>query len=166
MGSRRFEITIVSAENLPDIRRLGRMKVYAEVSLNGEYETKKATTVDREGDTNPRWNFPFVYNVHGSYLRRPGLDVVVDLYCQRTLGDKFVGQVIIPINTLFQKGLKSQRSLSYPIAGTRKGRLNILYCFEEMFKITTAPWEEDGDDQFQLTEARLALIADFSSFIN
>ncbi|KAG6432645.1 hypothetical protein SASPL_104226 [Salvia splendens] len=53
MGSWRFEITVVSAENLPDIRRLGRMKVYAVVSLNREYETMRETTVDKYGVTGP-----------------------------------------------------------------------------------------------------------------
>ncbi|KAL1543869.1 protein SRC2 [Salvia divinorum] len=168
MGSWRFEITVVSAENLPDIRRLGRMKVYAVVSLNREYETMRETTVDKYGNTNPRWNFPFVYSFNGSYLRQPGLDVVVDLFCERTLGDKLVGQVIIPVKSLFDRGLRSQRSLSYPISGTRYAKLNILYCFEETAKPPrrrTASWE-DGDGLDILVRGLSLMTGDFSSLVN
>ncbi|KAH6799933.1 hypothetical protein C2S52_000397 [Perilla frutescens var. hirtella] len=138
-GSRRFEITIVSAKNLPDIRRLGRIKAYAQVSLNGEYGTMHETSTDREGDTNPTWNFRFVYNIDESYLRRSGKDVVVKLFCERTLGDKLLGQVIIPIESLFDKGLKSHNALSYPVDGTAYGRLYIRYCFEEKEALAPPP---------------------------
>ncbi|XP_057793063.1 protein SRC2 homolog [Salvia miltiorrhiza] len=129
MGSRRLELTIVGAENLPDIRRLGRMKVYAVVSVDG---CTGATNTDRDGETNPTWDFPFVYNISEAHLRRAGLDAVVDLYCETTLaGDKLVGRVVIPVKTLFDKGITSQSCLGFPVAGTVCGRLYIRYCFEE-----------------------------------
>ncbi|KAL1543870.1 protein SRC2 [Salvia divinorum] len=130
MGSRRFELTVVGAEDLPDIRRLGRMKVFAVVSVNGFTGT---TNTDRDGETNPTWDFPFVFNLSEAHLQRgPGVDAVVDLYCETTLGgDKIVGRAVIPVKTLFDRGIKSKSSLGFPVAGTASGRLYIRYCFEE-----------------------------------
>lgn len=153
MDSRRFEIRIVSAENLPDIRRWGRMKTYAAVSLGGSFDT---TNVDREGETCPTWDFPFVYNVDESLLQRPGLDVVVDLYCEKTFTeDKLIGRVVIPVKSLFDNGLESQQSLGFPVAGTPRGRLYIRYCFEE--KLWAPPkrsgWLGERNDHLRLTRA-------------
>ncbi|KAH6832846.1 hypothetical protein C2S53_014357 [Perilla frutescens var. hirtella] len=128
MGSRRMEITIVSAEDLPDIRLLGWMKVYTVVSVNGSI---RATNVDREGGTNPRWNSSFVYAIDEWDLRCRGLDVVVELFCERTLGDKFIGEVRIPVKNLFEMGLKSHIILCYSVSSTCCGRLLILYYFED-----------------------------------
>ncbi|KAG6435966.1 hypothetical protein SASPL_100847 [Salvia splendens] len=116
MGSRRFELTIVGAENIPDIRRLGRMKVFAVVSVNGYTGTTKT---DRDGETNPTWDFPFVFNVSQAHLQwGPEMDAVVDLYCETTLGgDKIVGRALIPVKTLFYRGIRSEGSLGFPVAG-------------------------------------------------
>lgn len=131
MECRQLDITVVSAENLPDVRALGLMKVYVKVSLKGESKTTKKSPVDKGGETNPRWNFAVDYTVSESTFRRPGVNVVVKLLCKRTLGDRFVGEVKIPVKSLFDMGLKSQRTLSYAVAGTPEGRLNLLYSFSE-----------------------------------
>lgn len=133
MECRKFEITLVSADNLPDVRSFGRMKVYAEVSLNGESETKMKTTVDTVGETNPRWNFTHNYTINESSVRAQGLEVVVKLHCERTLGDKRVGEVKIPVNNLFNSGIRAVSEISYRVAGTPDGVVNILYSFGEMF---------------------------------
>lgn len=131
MECRKLEITVVSAENLPDVRALGLMKVYVKVSLKGESKTTKKSPVDKGGETNPLWNFAVDYTVSESTVRRPGVNVVVKLLCKRTLGDRFVGEVKIPVKSLFDMGLKSQRTLSYAVAGTPEGKLNLLYSFSE-----------------------------------
>ncbi|KAH6832832.1 hypothetical protein C2S53_006079 [Perilla frutescens var. hirtella] len=132
MECRKLEITLVSAENLPDVRNLGLMKVYAKVSLKGESRTTVKSSVDYEGETNPRWNFVVDYTISESTVRRPGVNLVVKLMCKRTLGrDRFVGEVKIPVKSLFDLGLKSQKIPSYTVAGTPEGRLNLLYSFSE-----------------------------------
>ncbi|KAG8378309.1 hypothetical protein BUALT_Bualt08G0124000 [Buddleja alternifolia] len=132
MECRKLEITLVSANDLPDIRRLGLMKVYAKVHLmkGSESKTSKKTPVDREGDINPKWNFPVKYTLRESTVKQPGVYVVVKLYCERTLGDKTIGEAVnIPVKSLFDKGLKAEQIISYVVAGTPNGRLNILYSF-------------------------------------
>ncbi|KAL0432187.1 UNVERIFIED_CONTAM: Ubiquitin-fold modifier 1 [Sesamum latifolium] len=129
-----FLILIVNCHSvsLPDVRLLGQMKVYAKVSIRGESRTTKKTPADMEGETNPRWNFPIEYTISESAVRQPGIRIAIKLYCKRTLGrDRFVGEVNIPIKSLFDMGLKADKILSYQVGGTVEGRLNILYSFGE-----------------------------------
>lgn len=124
-GSRKLEIRVVSAEDLPDIFL---MTAYAKVSVGG---ITRETPVDWEGENNPTWNSEFVFDIKESYLEQGGLDVVVNLFRTKILkGDKFVGQVRIPVKNLFQKKkLEAHKSLTYPISGTPYGKLNIRYRF-------------------------------------
>ncbi|XP_042033584.1 protein SRC2-like [Salvia splendens] len=134
MGYRKFQITLVSAENLPNVRSFGQMKVYAEVSINGDPKTSKRTTVNTDGETNPRWNFSLDYTIEEASLKNLGLVVVVKLYCERTLGDRYIGEVKISVKGLFDSGSRSENELSYNVAGAGDGKLNILYSFGSMFE--------------------------------
>lgn len=143
MECRKLEITLVSAQNLPNVRNHGRMKVYAKVSLKGESKTAKKTPVDYEAGSNPRWNFVADYTVSESTVERPGVNVVVKLMCKRTLGDRFIGKVKIPVKNLFDMGEKSRKILSYEVAGTPEGRLNFLYSFSDRMLVrqTSSGWK-------------------------
>ncbi|KAG6435963.1 hypothetical protein SASPL_100844 [Salvia splendens] len=59
------------------------------------------------------------------------LVVRVRLMCKRMLGDRLVGKVKIPVKSLFDMGRMSRKILSYEVAGTPEGRLNLLYSFSE-----------------------------------
>ncbi|KAI3464470.1 hypothetical protein Pfo_021133 [Paulownia fortunei] len=131
MECRKLEITLVSADNLPDVRSLGLMKVFAKVSLKGESKTSKKSPVDAQGETNPRWNFPVEYTISESTVQQPGVNLAIKLFCKRTLGDRFIGEVNIPVKSLFDMGIKAEKIMSYAVAGTPNGRLNILYSFGE-----------------------------------
>ncbi|GFP84347.1 hypothetical protein PHJA_000578400 [Phtheirospermum japonicum] len=132
MQCRELVITLVSATNLPDVRSFGDMKVYGNLWIQGD-ETQtsiKSTPTDMRGQTNPRWYCPIRFTVGESAIRQSDVYLVIELVCERTfLEDKFVGQVCIPIKSLFDMGLKANRVLSYPVDGTRNGRLDILYGF-------------------------------------
>ncbi|XP_057793064.1 protein SRC2 homolog [Salvia miltiorrhiza] len=134
MECRKLEIILVSADDLPNIRSFGKMKVYAEISLNGKSETSKRTTVDLAGETNPKWNFPLDYTVNEASLRTPGLELVVKLFCQRTLGDRYIGEVKISVKSLFDSGPRVENALTYAV-GTGDGKLNILYSFGNTFMV-------------------------------
>ncbi|XP_047965758.1 uncharacterized protein LOC125210233 [Salvia hispanica] len=130
---RNFTLTVVSAENLDDIRNLGRMKVYAEVSLNAEKHTTKKTNVDSLGGVNPSWNFPVKYMICESAFtgaQKP-LTVAVKLYCARTRGRKFLGQVEISAQSLFNSWAGGVVEHGFVVAGARDARLNISFNFEE-----------------------------------
>ncbi|XP_042033585.1 protein SRC2-like [Salvia splendens] len=132
MECRKLEIILVSANNLPDVRSFGRMKVYAEVSIIGE-DTSTRTTVDTDGETNPRWNFPLEYTFEEAFLQNPGLVVGVKLYCERTLGNRYIGEVNISVKGLFDYGPRVENVLTYTVDGTEGGKLNILYSFGNKF---------------------------------
>ncbi|XP_047962304.1 protein SRC2 homolog [Salvia hispanica] len=109
------------------------MKVYAEVSLNGEPQTRIRTTVDMAGETNPKWDLQLNYAINKVSLHEPGLVVVVKLYCQRTLGDKYIGQVKIPVMGLLDSRRdEAEIEASFDVDGTKNGKLNISYTFVEM----------------------------------
>lgn len=132
MECRKLELTVVSAQNLPDVRALGSMKVYAKVSLKESATlTSKRSAVDYQGETNPTWNFVVDFTISESSVLRPEVNVVVKLTCDRTLGDRFVGEVRIPVKNLFDMGMESKNVLSYSVAGTPYGRLNLSYRFSE-----------------------------------
>ncbi|KAI3464471.1 hypothetical protein Pfo_021134 [Paulownia fortunei] len=143
MECRKLEITLVSADDLPDIRSLGMMKVYAKLSIKGESKTKKRTPVDREGETNPTWNFTIEYIIGEAAVQKQGLDLLIQLYCKRTFGGRFIGEVSIPIKSLFDEGMRAQAVLSYSVGGTPSGRMNILCSFGEKIVVQKrSGWEK------------------------
>ncbi|PIN12993.1 hypothetical protein CDL12_14394 [Handroanthus impetiginosus] len=132
MECRKLVITVVSANNLPDVRNLFRMKVYAKVSIEGsESKTTQETPVDLQGETDPRWNVQIEYTVSESVVQKPGVNLSIKLFCERSLGDRFIGEVNIPVKGLFDMGLKAEKIMSYDVSGTPSGRLQILYSFGE-----------------------------------
>ncbi|KAG8389733.1 hypothetical protein BUALT_Bualt01G0009400 [Buddleja alternifolia] len=136
MECRKFEIILVSANSLPDVRSFRQMKVFAKVSIEGESKTSKKTPVDMVGETNPRWNFPIDYTISNSAVQKSGMNLSIKLFCRRTFADRYVGEVNIPIKSLFDKGFKADKILSYRVDGTSNGRLNILYSFGEKFLVS------------------------------
>ncbi|KAH6782705.1 hypothetical protein C2S51_007998 [Perilla frutescens var. frutescens] len=117
----KLRIKLISAKNLPDMRHLGKMKVYAEVSLNGTKTIK--TKVDKEQMTNPTWDFCHDYTVN----IKEASALTVKLYCDRTRGDKCIGTVQIPIDSYFQM-LKMEnvaRQTTYDVVGTPLGELKL-----------------------------------------
>ncbi|KAK6938459.1 C2 domain [Dillenia turbinata] len=96
MDHRKFEMKVISACEVVNVRKLFDMKVYAVIQVAGKPATKKQTAVDCEGRTNPKWNFSLTYWLLESHIRNnDGAKLEIDLYCQRTLGDRLIG---IPFN--------------------------------------------------------------------
>ncbi|KAH6832835.1 hypothetical protein C2S53_006082 [Perilla frutescens var. hirtella] len=138
MEGREFRVTLVSAQNLPDIRSHGHMKVYAEVSLNGILETTTKSNVDEQGETNPMWSFVAGYTISEAAMQLPGVNLMVKLLCKRTIGDKLIGEVKIPLKNLFDTTHESadqEKILSYDVKGTPNGVLNISYSFGQKMAV-------------------------------
>ncbi|KAH6832833.1 hypothetical protein C2S53_006080 [Perilla frutescens var. hirtella] len=117
----KLHIRLISAEKLPEIRHFGKMKVYAEVSLNGTNTIK--TKVDKERETNPTWDFCHDYTVN----LKEASALTVKLYCDRTRGDKCIGTVQIPINSYFQTPETENvaAAATYDVVGTPHGKLKL-----------------------------------------
>ncbi|KAI3464469.1 hypothetical protein Pfo_021132 [Paulownia fortunei] len=124
MECRIFEITLISAHNLEDFRRICKMKVYARVSIGGGPENKKRTPTDRHGETNPAWNFTMKYTIGESMVQHYNTMLVVKLFCKRKLGwDRYIGEVHTSMKELFDCASSSGGSaiLTFPV---QKGCVN------------------------------------------
>lgn len=99
MECRKFEITLISASDLEDVRVLGKMKVHGRVSLGDGDE--KRTPSDKHGETNPAWNYTMRFAVSESMVENFNTMLVVKLYCKRKLGDRYIGEIHTPIKELF-----------------------------------------------------------------
>ncbi|KAG6388720.1 hypothetical protein SASPL_150152 [Salvia splendens] len=66
-------------------------------------------------------------------LQNPELVVGVKLYCERTLGDRYIGEVNLSVKALFDHGPRVENVLSFSVDGTEGGKLNILYSFGNIF---------------------------------
>ncbi|XP_071923251.1 protein SRC2 homolog [Coffea arabica] len=85
MECRQFEVTLISAVNLPNVRELGQMKVYAKVLIKGYSNSEWITSVDRERETNPYWNCRIKYTLPEKAVEKDGVLLVIKLYCERSL---------------------------------------------------------------------------------
>ena len=144
MECRQFEVTLICANNLPDVRELGKMKVYAQVSVKGHSNSVWVTPVDRERATNPYWNCKITYTLPAIAVQKDGVLLVIKLYCERSLlPDKYVGEVNLSLKKLFDCGF-SQENLEYDVdrndADGIFGKLKLSYDFAKT-KITVSKSE-------------------------
>ncbi|KAL7086250.1 hypothetical protein ACP275_14G327700 [Erythranthe tilingii] len=103
MDCRKLEITVVSANNLEDVRVFfGKTAVHARVSINGKTETERRTPTDTHGSQNPSWEFTTTYIIMETMLQSCNAMLVVKLYCDRNAGDRYIGEVYISLMELFE----------------------------------------------------------------
>ncbi|XP_060219178.1 protein SRC2-like [Lycium barbarum] len=145
MELRPLDIKVISAENIKNVNTFSKMDVYAEVSISSYSikSHKQKTFIDKNSGTNPKWNHSMKFTLDESSLTTPGLYLVIRLKSERTLGDKEIGEVSVPINDLFNQsisnGSTAERFVEYPViteSGKPKGTLKLSYKFGEKF---TAP---------------------------
>ncbi|KAJ9548836.1 hypothetical protein OSB04_021379 [Centaurea solstitialis] len=110
MECRNLELTLNSANDLREVRRFFKMKVYAKVYIGGNKTMEKRTPVDKHGQTNPAWNYTMNYAIGESWVEHHGTMLVIKLYCKRKLGDRYIGEV--------HRSLKELYDYAYPIGGS------------------------------------------------
>lgn len=140
---RKFNLTLISAANLPKVRKYFKPKVYAKVSFCGDKKTEQRTRADKHAQLNPAGNYTMNYKIDESGITHSGLQLVIKLYCKRTFGDRYVGEIHTSIKKLFDSAYDSANkrgrsaSLSLPIMkGSAKtgGVLRFSYKFGERIK--------------------------------
>uniref|UniRef100_A0A5B7A4U8 Putative cytokinesis protein sepA-like n=1 Tax=Davidia involucrata TaxID=16924 RepID=A0A5B7A4U8_DAVIN len=133
MEYRNLEINVISATDLKKVNFITKMDVYVVVSISGEQRTKQKTSVNRDGDYNPTWNFPMKFTVDESAAQQNQLILTFKLRCERSLGDKDVGEVNVPIKDLLATvGDGKVQFVSYQVrkpSGKPKGQFNFSYKF-------------------------------------
>uniref|UniRef100_A0A166FKF2 C2 domain-containing protein n=1 Tax=Daucus carota subsp. sativus TaxID=79200 RepID=A0A166FKF2_DAUCS len=71
---------------------------YARVSILGDHQITEWTThVDTQGGNNPRWNQQRTIMLNKSHVHRELVYVVVKIFKKRSVLDKCVGQVRVPV---------------------------------------------------------------------
>ncbi|KQK06630.1 protein SRC2 [Brachypodium distachyon] len=98
MASRTVDVTLVSARDLRDVNLVSKMEVYAVVYLAGDPLSKQRVATDRAGGRDPSWNATVRVTVPASGAGSGALRVL--LRTERALGDRDVGEVIIPLSEI------------------------------------------------------------------
>ncbi|KAG6419814.1 hypothetical protein SASPL_116326 [Salvia splendens] len=143
MDCRKFEITLISATDLENVRILGKMKVHARVSLSGGAAAngfEKRSPTDKHGETNPAWNHTMRFAISESMVENFNTMLVVKLYCKRKLGDRYVGEIHTPVKELFDFARSSGGSavVCFPVQQgcvNSQGMLRFSYKFGEKIMI-------------------------------
>ncbi|XP_043708417.1 protein SRC2-like [Telopea speciosissima] len=153
MEYRPLEITVIAAKDIKDVNIFGKMDVYLVANLSGDNLTKQKTPIDKDGGTNPKWNFQMKFNIDEDAALKGGLVLIFQLRCDRSIGsDKDIGVVHVPVKELLDNANagdeKSAQFVSYQVrtsSGKPKGQLNFSYKFGD--KITVpAPTVSKGDE--------------------
>ncbi|KAL1820492.1 hypothetical protein ACET3Z_015361 [Daucus carota] len=140
MECRKFEINLISAIDLENVRRICKMKVYARVSIGNQADSEKRTPVDRHSRTNPAWNFTMNYTISESVVEHHSSMLVIKLYCKRKLGDRYIGEVHLSMKELYEYAypLGGSAIVNYPVQKgcvNSQGLLKFSYRFGEKVSI-------------------------------
>ncbi|KAH0783016.1 hypothetical protein AABB24_001816 [Solanum stoloniferum] len=141
MELRPLDIKVISADGIKNVNTFSKMDVYTEVYISSyaSKASKQKTFVDKNSGTNPKWNHSMKFTLDESSLTKSGIYLVFRLKSDRTLGDKDIGEVSVPIHDLFNSNGTMERFVEYPViteSGKPKGTLKFSYKFGEKF---TAP---------------------------
>ncbi|GLJ55925.1 hypothetical protein SUGI_1200670 [Cryptomeria japonica] len=120
MNTRTLEITVISADDLENVRRLGRrMHTYAVVSTDDVCSQCASTHIDEEGGCDPVWNDKLQLSLS------KGLPIAlnIQIFCKTRYGKRSVGWSRVPLSEILNgfgppHGL---HCLSYRLK-TRNGR--------------------------------------------
>ncbi|XP_004250568.1 protein SRC2-like [Solanum lycopersicum] len=140
MECRKFEITLISASDLEDVRRLFKMKVHARVSIGSNPNTEKRTPTDKHGEINPAWNFSIKYTISEWMIKYQNDMLVIKLYCKRKLGDRYIGEVHMSMKELYEYSYANGGSaiMTCPVhkgSAQSQGVLRFSYRFSERVMI-------------------------------
>ncbi|KAM1086686.1 hypothetical protein EV1_012352 [Malus domestica] len=140
MEQRILELELISAKDIKDVNLLSKMDVYAVVSLQGDNvsracKQKTKTKVSQGCGTHPTWNFHMKFVLDEYLIQQNRISLVFKLVCQRSLGDKDIGQVVVPVKELLDSvkaDAASMKFVAYQVrkpSGKPKGELEFSYKF-------------------------------------
>lgn len=134
MAYRVLEVTLLSAKNLKRVNLISRMEVYAVVTMSGDPLTRQSTQPDPYGGRHPCWNTSFRFHIPPSAATATGCLHVL-LRTERALGDRDVGEVIVPLADILaaacDPGPRPPQLASYQVRKVHRceprGMLNVSY---------------------------------------
>ncbi|KAK8448377.1 hypothetical protein SEVIR_7G041652v4 [Setaria viridis] len=135
MAYRELELTLVSARELKNVNLITRMDVYAVVTISGDPLTRQCTAPDPSGGRNPRWDATLRFAVPPTAAAAAGSCLHVLLRAERVLGDRDIGEVVVPLADLLAgapaAGPQQPQVASYQVRKVHRweprGVLNVAY---------------------------------------
>lgn len=102
-GRRRaIEFRIISAQDLKDVRLVGRMKTYAVAYVDSEHTAR--TRVDEKNGANPIWNESLTVSAAEDRLKDSLAYLTIDIFSQGPIRDTLVGTVRILLSDALKGG--------------------------------------------------------------
>ncbi|KAJ8447838.1 hypothetical protein Cgig2_015201 [Carnegiea gigantea] len=148
MEYRPIEVKLACAKDLKDVNVFSTMDVYVIGSVSGDPRNMQRSPVHKDGGINPEWNFQMRFAVDESAARMNRLGLVFQIMSERTLGDREIGRVYVPLKELFDAGdgnSGEERRVTYQVqtpSGKFKGVLEFSFKFGEKF-IQSLDWTLD-----------------------
>ncbi|CAL1413250.1 unnamed protein product [Linum trigynum] len=165
-----LEINLISAQRLKSVNLISKMDVYAVVSISGDPSNQPVRT-PVAGGASPTWNFPIRFAVDGAAAEQDDrVSLVVKLRCERALlGDRDVGEVVVPIKELLigGGGKGGMKFVSYQIrrpSGKPGGELNFSYKLGENSGSAAAAKLEGNKSDEPVTAYPAAAVGTSTSF--
>lgn len=139
MERRPIDIKLISAKDLKDVNTFSKMDVYVIASVSGDPRSIQRSPVDKDGGTSPKWNYEMQFIADEEAAQQNRIGLVFQIMSDRTLGDKEVGRVYIPLKELIdgytgRDGEKVEREYQVQTpSGKFKGTLKFAYKFGDKF---------------------------------
>ncbi|XP_021847161.1 protein SRC2-like [Spinacia oleracea] len=156
MEHRPIEVKLLCAKDLKDVNVFSKMDVYIIGSVSGDPRSIQRTTVDKDGGTNPKWNHEMNFTFDESAARMNRLGLVFQIMSHRTLGDKEIGRVYVPLKELLDnfgvgdgssgEVINHEKDVVYQVQtlnGKFKGKLEFSFKFGEKFSLSVERKLED-----------------------
>lgn len=100
---RELEVMIISAEDLKNVKRIGKkMRCYAVAYMDPDH--KASTSIDQEGVINPTWNEKLLLTTDDELLSNVLAAITVEIYSYSHIRDRLVGTARILISELLTGG--------------------------------------------------------------
>ncbi|XP_020183923.1 protein SRC2 homolog [Aegilops tauschii subsp. strangulata] len=104
MAYRMLEVTLQSARNLKNVNLMSRLEVYAVATISGDPMTRQCTPPDPYGGRHPTWNTTLRFTVPPTAAAGASGCLHVLLRTERSLGDRDVGEVVVPLTDILGLG--------------------------------------------------------------
>ncbi|XP_048560475.1 protein SRC2-like [Triticum urartu] len=104
MAYRVLEVTLQSARNLKNVNLMSRLEVYAVATISGDPMTRQCTPPDPYGGRHPTWNTTLRFTVPPTAAAGASGCLHVLLRTERSLGDRDVGEVVVPLTEVLGLG--------------------------------------------------------------
>lgn len=138
-----LEITIKFADIFKNVNFFDRKRIYTRVSLKGSHQiSTQKTHVDEHNGSKPFWCFKMKFEVEESKMHENSCTLEFQVRCSKTLGDKDIGFIDLPVKKLFDGGQKYPTDVACAVAtrsGKLKGVLYLTYKFGEIIRFGPVP---------------------------